>query len=454
MRTFRLTGLWRLRKSYWFLPSVLTLGALVLGFLLPWIDARLGAGWMAVVPFLQPTGVDGARALLTMLAGAILGVAGVAFSITMVAVSFASANYGPRLIGNFMADRVNQTVLGVFVATFVYCTTVLATVHASPGDPATFVPQISVLVSLALALASIGALIVYIHHIPESIDIMNLTAGIGEKLRRSVASMLEEEDARQAKREGVLDVAPVSPAGAGAHTALGAPAAGYIQHIDVEAVREIALERGVQVVVVAAPGDFVAAGEPVLRVRSAEPLPDAARRALVDALAVGSARTDVQDVLFLSDQLVEVMGRALSPGINDPYTAIICLDWLRAGMSAFASRPPVPPPASDAPVIFTRVTFEEMANRSFGRARQYVSGDRTVTLHMLHVLASLARVASNEARAAFLVRHMRTLAASAGDRLQEEAARREVHERLDHLLRGVAARWGEAFATPPADAAA
>ncbi len=106
MHAFIFRNLAQLRQNYWFWPSLLTAVAFVLGLVLPYIDQALGAGWMHAVPFLRPTGVDGARAILTTLAGATLGVAGVAFSITIVAVNFASSNYGPRLIGNFMGDRI------------------------------------------------------------------------------------------------------------------------------------------------------------------------------------------------------------------------------------------------------------------------------------------------------------------------------------------------------------
>lgn len=438
MRWIRLSGLWRLRKSYWFMPTVLTFCALVLGFVLPIGDRMIGPAWMETMPFLTPMGVDGARSLLSMLAGSILGVAGIAFSVTLVAVSFATANYGPRLIGNFMGDRTNQIVLGVFVATFVYCTAVLAAVHSTPDIEGTIVPQISILVAIVLALASVVGLIVYIHHIPESIDIMNLTASIGNELARSVAAMLDEEAAREERRDTVVDVGPAPPPRRG--MALEALAAGYVQRIDMGVVRQTACRHKFQVTVVAAPGAFVAVGEPLLRIRSQDAPTDEALAELRSAISLGSGRTDVQDILFLSDQLVEVLGRALSPGVNDPHTAIICLDWLRAGVTEFARRPAPPPPGAHEPVVYTRVGFEEMAARSFGRMRQYVSKDRTVTLHMLGVIADLAEAAHDERRAAFLTGHMRTLAASARDRLEEEEAKTEVAERLEHLLGRVAER--------------
>jgi uncharacterized membrane protein len=264
----------RFRQNYWFWPSVMTVAAVLLGIALPLLDAWLGAEWIRSLGFIRATQVEGARAILTTLAGATLGVAGVAFSVTIVAVSFASSNYGPRLIGNFMGDRTNQIVLGVFVATFVYCITVLSTVHA-PLDAegttrAAFVPQLSVAFALLLTLAAVGALIGYIHHIPESINIMNLTAQIGDRLQTSVTRMMDEEDRRARATRDPVDVAPW-PAAARAEPAavVRARTAGFLQQVDIESLTRLARERRLRIALHRAPGDFVVAGEPVMSLRAA-----------------------------------------------------------------------------------------------------------------------------------------------------------------------------------------
>ncbi len=149
-----------------------------------------------------------------------------------------------------------------------------------------------------------------------------------------------------------------------------------------------------QIVVHRTPGDFLAVGEPIL---TARPLLSAERlEKLRTHLTQGSNRTEIQDVLFLSDQLVEVLTRALSPGVNDPNTAVLCLDWLRCGLSAFALREPSRPANSEGHVLYSRVTFEQMLTRTFANMRQYVAGDRTVTLHAIGVLTDLAIVAAED----------------------------------------------------------
>ncbi len=436
MHNFIFRRITNLRQNYWFWPSVMTLGAVILGFLLPYLDSRLGSEWIKSVGFIRGTQVEGARAILTTLAGATLGVAGVAFSVTIVAVSFASSNYGPRLIGNFMGDRTNQVVLGVFVATFIYCITVLSTVHAQVEMSGTmieaFVPQLSVLLALVLTLAAVGALIAYIHHIPESINIMNLTAKIGDKLNRSVRLMLDEEDRRGREEMDAIDVEPwFSEPQDESGAIVCAQASGYLQQIDLESLADLAREKKIQIILHRAPGDFVVSGKTIMSARPVRSGDGPIAQRMRACYTQGANRTDVQDVLFLSDQLVEVLGRALSSGINDPYTAMLCLNWLRSGLVEFARRSPVQPAKSDDPVLYRRVTFEDMLNRSFDRMRQYVAGDRTVTLHALGILADLAMVGSRPAMADACVEQMHRLATSAKELLSESAAHNEIDAELN-----------------------
>ncbi len=445
MHNFIFRRIVRFRQNYWFWPSTMTFGAVLLGFLLPYLDSLLGSEWVQAVGFIRATEVDGARAILTTLAGATLGVAGVAFSVTIVAVSFASSNYGPRLIGNFMGDRKNQIVLGIFVATFVYCITVLSTVHArselSETTLEAFVPQISVFFALLLTLAAVGALIAYIHHIPESINIMNLTAKIGDKLHRSIVLMLDEEDRRGREELDPVDVEawhdePQAETG----EVICAEAAGFLQQFDLESLAALARETKTQIILHRAPGDFLVAGETIMTARPVRNGDGTMEQRLRDCYTQGANRTDVQDVLFLSDQLVEVLGRALSPGVNDPHTAMLCLNWLRAGLSAFARRSPAQPAKSDDPVLYRRVTFEDMLNRSFDRMRQYVAADRTATLHALGVLADLALAASRPDMADACLQQMRRLAKSAKELLNESVAHDEIEVELTRAFQACASR--------------
>lgn len=444
MHSFIFRWITRLRQNYWFLPSVMTFAAVLLGFVLPYVDTRIGPDWVRSVGVIRATDVDGARAILTTLAGATLGVAGVAFSVTIVAVSFASSNYGPRLIGNFMGDRTNQVILGVFVATFVYCIAVLSTVHTSAefSDTtlASFVPHASVFFALLLTLAAVGALIVYIHHIPESINIMNLTAEIGKKLHNAIVTMLDEDEQR-GRTEQDASIEPWhTPSQLEGGLKICAKVAGFIQQFDLEALSTLARKNRLQIVLHRSPGDFIVAGEVIMSAHPATPAEASIAEKMRNCYTQGANRTDAQDVLFLSDQLVEVLGRALSTGVNDPHTAMLCLDWLRAGLVAFARRSAAEPARKSDLVFYRRVTFEDMVNRSFDEMRQYVAADRTATLRALSVLEDLALVVSRQKMVDVCVLQMKRLAGSANELLAESAARKEIEVELSRSLLAIGCR--------------
>ena len=462
MHRLLLRGLLELRQNYWFWPTVLTVLAVLLGIALPAPDRTVGFDWLSGRGLLGAMQVEGARALLTTLAAAVLGVAGVAFSITIVAVSFASGNYGPRLIGNFMRDRTNQVVLGAFLATFAYCVTVLRAVQSASGEGGgateAFVPQLAVLVAMALAFACLGALIYFIHHVPESINVMNLVARIGRELRETVAKASRRDGDRPEGREG--EVAPRAAPRSADHpppwddepddaAAIVADETGYLEGFDFERLETLAEEKGRCIRVAVRPGTFVVEGDLVLSVWSRDegasrggggsrgPLDDDERDELRTCFAVGRERTAFQDVLFLSDELVEVLARALSPGVNDPHTAMSCLDWLRGALVRFAASCPGEGDPHGGLVLREHVTFETMLERSFGRMRPYVGADRNAALHALDALEAVARASEAPERRARVVAQMDALADAARDLLGDDVSRGEVAARLLAAKRAV-----------------
>ncbi len=435
MHTLILRNILTIRQNYWFWPGLLTLAGLILGLGMPLLDARIGDDWIRDHEILTIVESSGARDILTTLASAVLGVAGVSYSITIVAVSFASGNFGPRLVGNFMRDRLNQTVLGIFLGSFVYMIVVLRTIYDGTDGTAAFVPQISLLLALAFTLISVCALIVFFHHVPESIDIMNLAADIGAGLRVSVVKLLEDEDERVSIRRDQPREPP--PEGEPSVALIRSDASGYIQGLDLDALRAVAEKNDVYIRVLRGPGEFVATGDAVFEMRGEGDRSDTPASAL-RCMSLGPSRSGDQDTLFYIDQIVEMVGRALSPSMNDPYTAIICLDWLRAGLSAFVRRPSFEEDDEWERVVFRRVTFEEMVERAFGRMRQYLAADRVATLHAISVLADLACAASSEERADRLREFMRDLGTAADETLGTSNGRQDVAETLARELARVA----------------
>ena len=449
----------KLRATYWFVPSVMVTLAIGLSFVMPWLDQRHSLDPSGTFGWLGQTQTDGARAVLVTVAGSIIGVTGTTFSITMVAVSFASANFGPRLIANFMRDRGNQITLGTFIATFVYCLLVLRRVHNAANESASasydaFVPHFSVAVALLLALASVGVLIYFIHHVPETINIDRLVAQIGRRLRRDVVDLFPDPE----KARG-----PEPPPGEGLWSArlegrrrvpLTPRRSGFVQGIDLERLVELCDERSLLVRVQYRPGDFVGEEDALFELWARDerrgpgdggggaPTRDdtggegSLFEKLRDCVEIGYQRTAHQNCLFLADQLVEVIGRAMSPGINDPFTAIACLDWLKGALVEFAEREERQGLApEDLPVRIRPIDFERLLATAFDRTRQYVCADRNVALHAMTLLAETAARAGREEHREALRRRMDELRAASAASLADDVGGREVARRHAEAVR-------------------
>lgn len=380
----RLTQKWeKVRGSYWFLPSLMTLGAVLMSFLMLRVDQQLGAGWIEDWRYIYSNKPDGARSVLSTISGAMLGVAGVTFSITIAAVAYASSSFGPRIIKNFMRDTGNQVTLGTFIATYVYCLMVLRTVR-SGDEGGGFVPHLSVFFGVLLALASLGVLIFFIHHIPESIHVDHVVSGIGKEMLRKADSLYPEEIDEVALETGAHgERFPAGEAGA-----VRATCDGYIQSIDQDGLRRLAREHSLNLSLSREPGEFVPVGGRLLEFRPANAAEsdDHLRAELTGAFVQGDDRSPTQDLLYLIDQMNDVAARALSPGINDPFTAMSSIDWLCALLSKLArKRFPEQEWAEGSARIrqAKAIGFERYVAAVWDRLRPYVEKDRNAALHML-----------------------------------------------------------------------
>lgn len=232
------------RSSYWFVPTLMALAALALGSTLIYVDAELGSDWLDGLSWYQANKADGAQEVLSTIAGSAITVAGVVFSITIVSVSYAASQYGPRVLTNFMSDRGNQVTLGTFIATYLYCLVVLRTIR--DGDENGFVPDLAIIVALLLALCSIAVLI-FIHHVPRSIHVNTVVAEIGRQLIASLRERFPEffgrappdcSAAHEAAVPTSLRETSIRPAGDVA--AVLSLATGYIEAVDDEQLMKIA----------------------------------------------------------------------------------------------------------------------------------------------------------------------------------------------------------------------
>ncbi len=437
----RLFSLWEgLRSSYWFLPGTMALGAVGLAFAVVTLDQRAGDGWIADVPWLFANRPDGARALLSTIAGSMITVAGVTFSVTIAAVAYVTSQFGPRILNTFMRDTGNQVTLGTFIATFIYCLLVLRTIQ-SPAESggAAFVPQIAVLTGFAMALVSVAVLIFFIHHVPLSIHASHVVSQIGSDFVGKVDHVFPEPVASDDREDG-RGPPPARPDDfEAASVVIRARHPGYVQYVDQDRLVDMALERDLLVEVRVRPGVFVRDGIPLARVYPGERVDEELEDAIRGTVHLGQRRTQTQDVVFLANELVEVAGRALSPGINDPFTAMTCLDWLGAGLSRMSRRPAPRPFRRDREgrvrVMVPLTDFAVLADEAFGRLRPYVEHDRNAALHMMEVLEQVAETVERSEDRRVVLSHADALLRGTERRLEDEADReavRRFHRALAH----------------------
>ena len=331
----RLLAFWEyLRGTYWAVPSTMAVAAVGLAIGMIQADESATARLLDRLTWVYTGGPEGARAVLSTIAASMITVAGVTFSITIVALTLASQQFGPRLLRNFLRDPGNQVVLGTFVSTFIYCLLVLRTVRGSDNEE--FVPHLAVTVGVGLAMLSLGVLIFFIHHVATSIQASQIIANVAEDLEAAIDRLFPEDIGEGAVTD--LDGASHEPAVDGDAREVRAKTTGYVQAIDSEGLMDLARERNVVVRVRARPGAFVRRGEVLLAVTPAPSHADGDDKRCQRMFIVGSDRNGTQDVTFFVDQLVELAVRALSPGINDPGTARLCIDRLEQALCHLAGR--------------------------------------------------------------------------------------------------------------------
>jgi uncharacterized membrane protein len=414
----RLALWWELlRESYWFVPTVMMLAGVAVAAATLRLDHALGGRWPAFA-WLYGGSADGARVVLGTIAGSMIGVAGVVFSITIVSLTLASNQFGPRLLRNFMRDLGTQLSLGTFVVTFLYCLLVIWTVR---GGESGFVPFVSVTLAMVLAVTSLAVLVYYIHHIAAQIQASNVIAGVARDLTGTIDRLCPEGDSPG-------DETGIAPTPHGPGAAIASERSGYLAVVSGGDLVELARERDLLIRLRHRPGRWVLEGSPIAEAFPPDRVDDEVRRRIVGACILGQTRTLAQDVEFAVEQLVEVGVRALSPGVNDPFTAVTCIDVLGDALRRVATRPPPPSVRRDDEhvprVVEHPITFPALLDAAFNQLRQYGMGSVAVTIRLLETLAAIAAQAVRADDLAALREHVEEIrarsAAGGRDRLDVE----------------------------------
>ena len=422
----------RLLGTLWFIPAAIVAASLVLAAGMVELSAHVDDEALAHFPRVFGASAGSSRSILSAVASGMITVAGLTFSLTMVAVTQASSQYTPRILRNFMGDRANQLVLGTFVGIFAYCLVVLRTIR-SADEGLTFVPSLAVVLGIVLAIVGIGVLIYFVHHIASTLQASSIVARVAQDTVRAVDALFPTSLGGEADHDEAA--ATRHAAAVSTWHAVPAPATGYVQSIDEEALltlagraeRLIRMERGV--------GEFVVAGLPLASVAADEgpgglrngaaarrvPTPgaddDRARSALppeelaervARMYAIGQYRTVDQDAAFGIRQLVDVALKALSPGVNDTTTAVSCIDYLGAVLVHLSERrieSPVREHHGTVRVLARGPSFESLLRLALDEIRQNAGANVSVLRRLLQTIAQVAAVTRDDRRVALLAAH-------------------------------------------------
>ncbi|AKH37612.1 MULTISPECIES: DUF2254 domain-containing protein [Nitrosomonas] len=375
-----------LRSSFWFLPAIIVAASIALAAGAINVESAIESETLARWPRLFGAGAEGARQMLSTIANSMMAVVGVTFSMTLVTLTLASSQYTSRVLGSFIRNRTTQTVLGIFAGIFTYCLLVLRTIRDNGED--TFVPGIAVFLGVFFALAGIGVLILFIHHIATSIQASNIICSVAEDTIAAIKIVFPERNPHNNSKEDETLLRRLLIEAEDWEEVL-AGKSGYIQSIDYEALKKLAHEKGTIIKTEHGIGNFVVKGAPLASLPRQDLLEEKTFHKVCSFYGIDSHRTIEQDPDFGIRQIVDMAVKALSPGVNDTTTVITCIDYLTSILCFLVQRNSplrIYYEKGEPRLIRMNPTFETLLDTSFEEIRRNASGNARVIISMLDAL--------------------------------------------------------------------
>ncbi len=430
----------KLRASYWFIPAIMVTGAIALSFITIAIDEAYPNRLQDILGWVDISDPVGAYSFLSTVSAAMIGVTGVTFSITIVALVQASSQFGPRLLNNFLRDRGNQVVLGTFISTYTYCLFLLRSITNAPG--VVFIPNLAIFVALILAVVSVIVLVYFFHHVTVLLQAEYVIAQVGRELEQAIECLFPDSldysvYARELRNKEDIPTFLQEEASSTVDSEVG----GYLQAIDVDALVSIAEEHDAVLRAVNKPGDFVTKEGPLIEVWSADSNLEGISEKVKDAFIIGDQRLRINDVEFSVDQLVEIAVRALSAGINDPFTAMACIDQLASGLSQLVQRS-IPSgyhygSEGTLRLMTEPLTFSGILEESFNQIRQNAYSDVAVTIRLLEAIIAIApNIQTREQRDA-LSKQAQMLHRASEENVPEKWDREDITNRFQSAMKAL-----------------
>jgi uncharacterized membrane protein len=421
-------AMYNLRGGFLVRPLAIALSLGVLGVLLSWLEDSVPVLQTWRPPGMFPSVRDPqvAQIILAAIAGSTMTVVSIVFAILLMTLTLASMQFSPRIIVSFVQDSFTQWTLGIFLGTFLYCMAALPTARLLPHP---FTPVFTVMGAMWLAVVCVGLLLFFIYHISRAISVSHMV----DRIASETVAVVEETmpwPRSHARVDGLDVTMPIW------ETAVESDVSGYIRFVDQRRLVELAKTFRIKINLLRRVGQFIPAGVPMLMVSHGDRLTSDGSKELLAAFDVGPARTLQQDVEFGVLQIVDIALKAISPAVNDPTTAISCIDQLSRIMIRFASREPPEGALYDPPgtlrVVIPWITFERLLESAFEQIRLYAKSDVAVSMRLLRALGDVAATTKDVKFRKVLAEQARRVVAGCTEKLGDEDLR-SLHARLRAL---------------------
>jgi len=416
LRVLSRSAMYALRGGFLIRPLVIAVLLGALGAVLSSLEEATPSigSWIPSVlfPSRQDPGV--AQVILSSIATSIMTVVSIVFAILLMTLTLASTQFSPRILISFVRDRTTQWTLGVFLGTFSYC---MAALPAARALPHPFVPVATVTGAMALALVCVGWLVYFIHHISQSISVNHIV----DRIARETELVIEE---LMPYPRGPFPLPIRSEAPPADDGAILNRRSGYIRYVDINRLVELAKAYRISLHLERRVGQFVPAGIPLARVSKSGRVSVHSALDFIAAFDIGPTRTMQQDVEFGIIQIVDIALRAMSPAVNDPSTAISCVDQLSRIMILWIGRMP-PPSHYYAPPHVLRlfvpwISLDGLLDTAFEQIRHYAAADVAVSLRLLRALRDIATATEHVDLRGKLVERAKRIVASSAEHLPKD----------------------------------
>ncbi|REJ81561.1 MAG: DUF2254 domain-containing protein [Planctomycetota bacterium] len=423
------------RSGIWFVPTVALIAAVTAAVVMPRVDQTIAVADVRGFSWIE-TSAESARSTLVSISSALITMASVVFSVAMVTLSLTTSQFGSRLLRTFLDSNATQVTLGVFLGASAYCLLVLQSITTKEDQ--TFVPHFSVGLAVASTVLAMGVFVYFMHHVATSIQAQSVVRAVADDLNDAIDVVFPERigDHPEPDHNAPANLPDFTAEDA---IAVESHAEGYLQAIDGDALLEAARAHDVVLRLAYQPGQFVVHSTPLAHVAPAGNCDEELAEKVRSSFITGIRRTPRQDVECAIDELVEVAVRALSPGINDPFTAVACIDYLGAALRRLATRSTPQPMRYDSDgalrVVATPITFADAMESAFVPIREYGRDSTIVHARLLQSLEIVANEVQNPDAAGCVREHAEMVLRSARKNLPEQNDVARIEDYHDRVVR-------------------